>query len=247
MDVATKNTIKRYAKRYLDYGLNVIAINYSGDKKPLFKWKEFQERMVTPEEIDRWPACNIAVVTGTISNLVIIDCESRGDAEWFWRKRGRSPVIVQSRRGFHFWFRHPGGRVKNAQKVSEKYDVRGDGGYALAPPSIHREGCYRFVPGCELIDVAKLPTFNEEWLPVASTAIANGKAVSDGIKYIRCIRAVAGERGHGNTYRACCRLRDAGMSAEQALAAMIQWNETNAHPKWSVADLLHKIEDAFRN
>ena len=33
---------------------------------------------------------------------------------------------------------------------------------------------------------------------------------------------------------------------EQALAALIQWNETNAFPKWNVRELLHKVEDAFK-
>src|SRR5690606_20570683 len=43
--------------------------------------------------------------------------------------------------GFHVYFRHPGGRVPNStSKVAPGVDVRGDGGFVVAPPSVHASG-----------------------------------------------------------------------------------------------------------
>jgi hypothetical protein len=64
-------------------------------------------------------------------------------------------------------------------------------------------------------------------------------------KYILKITAVAGEGGHRHTFRAACKLRDAGLTPDEALTLLSQWNETNATPAWSEKELRHKIESAF--
>ncbi len=51
--------------------------------------------------------------------------------------------------GRHLFFLHPGGTVKNsAGRLGPGLDVRGDGGYIVAPPSIHPSGRpYIWLPG----------------------------------------------------------------------------------------------------
>jgi hypothetical protein len=56
---------------------------------------------------------------------------------------------------------------------------------------------------------------------------------------------VAGEGGHNATYRAACKLRDAGLAEVEALAILSDWNETNASPPWSAVELEHKIRSAY--
>lgn len=63
--------------------------------------------------------------------------------------------------------------------------------------------------------------------------------------YIQRIEAVAGHGGHNATFRAACKLRDAGLSAEEALAVLEHWNATNAKPPWSTAELRHKILSVY--
>lgn len=56
---------------------------------------------------------------------------------------GELPVTVESitGRGRHLYFKMPDQPVKcSASKIAPKIDVRGDGGYVLAPPSIHPSG-----------------------------------------------------------------------------------------------------------
>ena len=59
-------------------GWSIIPIK-TKTKLPLVSWKEFQTRRPTEEEIKTWwlqyPDAGIAVVTGKISNLIIVDID----------------------------------------------------------------------------------------------------------------------------------------------------------------------------
>jgi len=216
------------------------------DKKPLIKWKEYQDRKPTFEEIASWPeGCNLAIVTGAVSGIVVVDCESREDAEWFYRSRGKSPCVVQTKRGFHLYFRHPGQPVKNAQRVEDRYDVRGDGGYVLAPPSKHDEGAYTWK--LPFMGHKLLPVFDMTWRPVHKTEDSVEREISDGMAYISTIRAVAGQRGHDDTWRAANALKDSGLRECEALLCLLEWNRTNAEPPWGDKEILHKIKSAYGN
>lgn len=242
--MATRDEILAAAVCYVfQHGLSVIPVSQES-KIPAIKWKQYQERKPTFEEIAGWPVdVNVGIVTGAVSGIVVVDCESREDAEWFYKNRGKSPTITQTKRGFHLYFQHPGGVVQNAIRVENRYDVRGDGGYVLAPPSTHSAGEYAWkLP----FNFPALPQFDVSWRPESKMSEAEHKAIADGVAYISTIHAIAGQGGHNDTYRAACCLRAAGMGEAEALLAMQHWNQANAQPPWSNRDLLHKIQDAYR-
>lgn len=224
------------------YRFSVLPIGRES-KKPLVKWIHLQKRRPTMDEILEWPKENLAIVTGAISNLVVVDCDCREDAEWFWRHRGKSPTIVQTKRGFHFYFRHPGERVMSGTRIQGHYDVKGDGGYVLAPPSLHGEGAYLWVK--PLLEADKLPVFQTQWRPASEPEGGYEAAIRDGVAYIQRIVAVAGQAGHDTTYRAVWALRNAGLRESEALLALQEWNRTNADPPWTERELLHKIASVF--
>lgn len=226
------------------WGLSVLPIGEN--KRPTVKWKDFQERKPTFEEILSWPreGYNLAVVTGRVSGgLVIVDCESAEDARWFWDNKGQSTTIVRTKRGFHFYFQTDC-EVRNAQKCFDRYDVRGEGGYALIPPSRHSEGAYEWKK--PLGPIASLPAFHPSWRPESAGYTFNERLISDGAAYIRTIEAVEGSGGDRNTFRAALALRDSGLSESEALYVMLEWNKTNAKPPWGVKELLHKVCCAYR-
>lgn len=223
------------------FGFSVIPM--SEDKRPMIKWLEYQDRTPSMKEILSWPKENLGIVTGTISGIVVVDCESREDAEWCCKNLSKTPSVVQTRRGFHLYYRHPGVRIKNGIRVQNRYDVRGDGGYVLAPPSRHSAGAYRWV--CPLSSVEELPQFQTKWRPDTEREQSYEKVIRDGVKYITSIKAVSGQGGHNDTYRAACILRESGYSEAEALLAMQEWNQTNADPPWSPKELLHKIKEAY--
>jgi hypothetical protein len=64
--------------------------------------------------------------------------------------------------------------------------------------------------------------------------------------YIRKIFAVSGSGGHNATFRAACKLVEAGLNFDEVLNELLVWNETNAAPAWSVEELQHKTRDALK-
>lgn len=227
--------------------LGVSVIPLRTDKRPACEWTPYQSRLGSLEEATHWHANNLGLVTGRVSGIVVVDCESREDAEWFWRHRGKTNVIVSTPRGFHLYFAWPGTTVNNGTHIDGRYDIRGDGGYVVCPPSVVNGHEYQFVRGCHIKDAETLPTFQLQW------RWPNGperqpkqhRRIGNAVSYIRQIRAVSGNGGHSDTWRAVNRLRDGGLSEAEALAALIEWNQTNCEPAWTTAELLHKVQDCY--
>ena len=89
---------------------------------------------------------NIGVATGARSHCFVLDVDgSDGERELreLEAKYGPLPATVEAitARGRHLYFNWPSQPVRNsAGKVGAGLDIRGDGGYVLAPPSVHPSG-----------------------------------------------------------------------------------------------------------
>src|SRR5581483_2759319 len=146
----TANNMLKAALDYAERGLSVIPIKPQA-KQPLIKWKPYRGRRATPNEIRawlrQWPDANIGIVTGAISGIVVLDCDS-DDAMAFARQWGLPELAprVKTGNGWHIYFAHPGYRVRNFVKQDgDAIDLRGDGGFIVAPPSVHPSGsAYRW-------------------------------------------------------------------------------------------------------
>lgn len=122
--------------------------NHEGNdigKATLANWKSYQTRLPTEAEVTewwtRWPIANIAGITGALSGLVVVDLEYDGLAE-AERLGLYSGLTAITGKGRHLYFKHPGERICNqvAMKKLKGFDLRGDGGYVLLPPSRHATG-----------------------------------------------------------------------------------------------------------
>lgn len=139
-----------------------------------------KDATVNPDIIQRWwesnPDYNIAISTGEASYVFVLDVDGL-DAEAELRKLecqyGALPPTVEviTPRGRHLYFEWPGRAVRNsAGKVGPGLDVRGEGGYVLAPPSVHPSG-RRYAWSVDSVDT---PAAAPEWL----VAAAAGKAMN---------------------------------------------------------------------
>lgn len=147
------------ALEYLDRGWSIIPLN-PNDKKPFVKWAEFQKVQPTEEQIvgwwTQWPDAIPAVITGRLSGVYIVDCDS-DDAFASAVTLGlhRTPIRTRTRRGVHLWYAPPGDSIHRGPRVGSRgstdpnfhwpqisgLDWRGDGGYAALP---YPNGPYRF-------------------------------------------------------------------------------------------------------
>jgi len=116
------------------------------DKRPATP-HGLKDATTDPIEIENWwhhnPNYNIAIATGAVSGVFVIDLDG-ADAEAELRKlearHGVLPTTVESitGRGRHLFFKCPEKTVSNsAGKIAMGIDVRANGGYVIAPPSIH--------------------------------------------------------------------------------------------------------------
>ena len=97
----------------------------------------------------RWaqrPTANVGVVTGSTSGLVVLDIDPRhrGDESYAALERlyGKLPQTAQAFTGGggrHLLFQHPGGFI-TSKPIAPGLDIKADGGYIVAPPSLHASG-----------------------------------------------------------------------------------------------------------
>lgn len=96
----------------------------------------------------KWPNANVAIRTGAESGVWALDKDTHKGGEIalddLISKYGELPATVEAITGgggSHLLFKHPGQKVKTtSDQLGPGLDVRGDGGYIIASPSIHASG-----------------------------------------------------------------------------------------------------------
>lgn len=80
---------------------------------------------------------DVAIATGLPSLVVVIDADDADAYRTMYRKYGEPHV--NTRRGGHWYFRHPQDGKVTSTEIAPGLDRKADGGYVLAPPSRGRE------------------------------------------------------------------------------------------------------------
>ena len=189
---------------------------------------------------ERHPEANVAIATGAPSGIVVLDVDPRhgGDKSLSELQRKYSPLpraprVLTGGGGLHLYFAHPGGLVPNsAGRIANGIDVRGDGGYVVAPPSIHLSGQpYCWDPEAR-IDKVALPEIPRWLLDLAlnTNARVTGNATTE-IK-----------EGSRNTelYRVARSLHARGTGADGILGEILTINLERCRPPLS-EDEVRKI------
>lgn len=168
MPAPTPNLIG-HALSYAARGWHVLPCKPQG-KTPLTA-HGLKDATTDPEQIrawwTRWPDANIAITTGTISGLVVVDVDADKDGETTLELleavHGPLPETVRAITGgdgWHHLYQHPGDEdLRNtAGKLGAGIDTRGDGGYIVVPPSVHSSGQrYEWAVSPAELDLAPLP------------------------------------------------------------------------------------------
>lgn len=240
------------ARGYAARGWSVIPMQPHG-KRPLVAWREFQQRVASADEIDRWfrrwPDANVGVVTGRISGIVVVDVDLRhggpdsvADAE---AAHGPLPPTVEAATGGggrHLYYAHPGATLSNRVAIRPGIDVRGDGGCIVAPPSVHPSGRrYAWVDGHGPDELALAP-IPAHFFARSDAAHADGDSRRH---WRRLIREGIGQGQRNNTIASLTgHLLRRGVDPDVALELMLAWNRTHCRPPLpddEVAQVVHSI------
>jgi putative DNA primase/helicase len=174
------------------YGFSLIPIRYADKRPAMGSWKPSMERRLTPDELGDWYATpgdtgvqyNIGIVTGRISNVVVVDCDSDDAMRWADDHMPHSEMRVETAKGEHRYYRYPevglGERVRSVSRLRRDsgvaIDVRGDGGYVVGPYSVHETGVVYTKHGL-WPPTTDLPFFDPAWVgyPISESCFEQGR------------------------------------------------------------------------
>ncbi|MDX2439401.1 MAG: bifunctional DNA primase/polymerase [Desulfobacterales bacterium] len=243
-------------------------------KRPKIKWKQYQERIPTVQEVsewfDKWPDANIAVVTGKESGVVVFDLDSERAVEYAENEGGFPDTPkVKSGKGYHYFMQCPDFEVRNDVDTDLDMDIRSYGGYIVAPPSIHGSGrqyeweegfsIYEIDPApCKpwMIDYLKAITTKssapakEKTLKPSETSITAIKPITDDTYYgILKNGAQQGYRNHTAT-KLIGHLLGKSIPASEAWEMVSTWNNAKNSPPIDHTELkqtfdsIHKLHSS---
>lgn len=161
--LVTEPTTLDAALDYAARGWHVFPLKPQS-KEPATR-RGFYDATTNPEKLRRWFArgypYNIGIRTGTPSGIFIFDADGETGArslrelECKYEPFPQAPISTTGK-GRHFWFKTDAPIPCSVGKVAPDIDIRGDGGYVVAPPSIHPNGCrYDAIAPDWLVQVAR--------------------------------------------------------------------------------------------
>lgn len=259
---------------YRELGISVIRVPFM--QKAAGPWMEFQNRIATIEEIEEWcrVRCNVALVMGQVSGLVGVDADSDAALAWIKKNLPESPVGTRTPKGEHSFYSLPDGMTvgNRARLKGMKLDVRGEGGYLLASPSVHPSGGQYEKIG-DWSKIRECPVFDPNWLEfdrikkpdhiaddrkkVGRDHVggSNEMIVTSGWSHPDVQRrahayakkvpgAVSGNGGHRATFVLALKLaRLFALNEDELFEVMWGWNDS-CDPKWTRKEIQHKCIEA---
>lgn len=142
MSKLTPEQMLNKARQYvLADGYSVIPVGL--DKRPLLSsWKEYQTRKPTEEELtswwDKYPFANIGIVTGKVSGIIVVDIDTYKKDYTAIDYFPETFTIETGNKGYHLFYNYVEGFTisANAYESMPGVDLRSDGGFVVAVPSV---------------------------------------------------------------------------------------------------------------
>ena len=257
--MAMPNTVRRKdtsiaaaAAEFLKRGWSVLPVR-AHDKRPLIAWEPLQAARPSASDLSdwfrRWPDANIGIVTGEISNLVVIDVDPKHGGEYslerLQRRFGSLPPTVESETGGggrHFYFAHPGILCRNRAGLAQGIDLRGDGGYVVAPPSVHpssRRYTWALDRSPSQRSLAQLP----QWL-MAPGGVRVGRSLAD---WRRLAKEGVTEGQRNSTLASLTgHLLWHGVDPAVALELLLAWNRGHCRPPLDDVEAAQVVRNIVR-
>lgn len=159
------------AVRLLLGGRNVMPLRANG-KRPLYsEWLFLKDRRLKEEELRSAfrssPDANIAIITGKLSDLTVVDVDilkegtevekqaSVIEAEKLLKALPETFTVQTPSGGYHLYYRYDKEIPNMSNKcIHPQIDLRGEGGYVVAPPSVIEGVPYKVI---KAVPVAPFP------------------------------------------------------------------------------------------
>jgi hypothetical protein len=225
----------------------------SSGKHPLTA-QGVKDASTDPDQIGKWwnnwPSANIALAMGQPSGLLALDIDPRHDGNEnlfeLEKLNGELPKTLTSFTGgggSHLLFEYVSGIRNQAGKIAPGIDMKTDGGYIVAPPSMHRSGIsYRWADGLRPgeIDPAHLP---QRWIDLLIAA--SGAAVSAPMDLLDAGAIPQGQR-NDHLMSLAGSMRKRGLTAEELYPALTAVNDRRCKPPLEQREVWRIAQSAGR-
>src|SRR5829696_9163515 len=215
-------TARGEAVEYRRRGWSPIPLKPRSKEPNLRELRPYLTRKATKEELDAWPWSGVGIVTGHVSDVLVLDVDGpEGEAELKKYRHPATPTARTAGGGLHLYFRHPEQYVRTGIRVAPGLDVKASGGYVVAPPSVGENGrAYEWILSPDDAELADPP----EWLMrllererAKGPAAPVGERIPPG-KRNKVLASLAGS------------MRRRGMGEGEILAALQVTNEQRCQP-----------------
>ena len=184
-------TTNEIAAEYVDNGWSILPVKPEEKRPYMANWLQYQRERATKDMVQNWfvnlAGAGIGVVTGKISNMIVLDVESDCPypIEDILKKYPTQMVSRTGSGGYHLFYQYPQntGHVGNRVGIFERADLRADGGFIVLPPTRHPSGGqYQWIKRgplgafpMALLDLQSQPrTQNEGWITEALRGVSEG-------------------------------------------------------------------------
>lgn len=142
------------ALAYEAKGLSVFPLQ-PNEKLPAIKWEQFMTERPHRTQIASWwsenPDYNIAVITGQISGITVVDFDVKnGSISPLFKQMPPTITVKTPTGGYHCYYKYTPDIKQTVDyfRDGSGVDIRNDGGYVAAPPSCVNGICYKTIaPG----------------------------------------------------------------------------------------------------
>jgi uncharacterized protein (DUF927 family) len=244
-DSPIKSELLEAALAYAALGWSVIPLQ-PREKKPALKWEKYQRERADAEQIKkwwkRWPDANVGIVTGAVSGVIVLDVDGEeGRSSLKGKYLPRTCCAKTGGGGEHYLYKHPGVTVANFAGKLPGLDLRGDGGYIAAPPSVHPSGAsYEWSLPPEAEALHTMP----DWLAELIHASAPAEQV-EGVDPRTVLAGVEQGRRDSEIFRYAASLRARGIRKEEAQALVLR-AAAACSPPFPEEEALAKVDSAWR-
>ncbi|MDO4801242.1 MAG: VapE family protein [Prevotellaceae bacterium] len=242
-----------YAVDYINAGIAVFPLKQK-DKTPLTK-NGVKDATTDPAQVKAWwqkyPNANIGIATGKPSGglcAIDMDIDENKGINGFKSLRdwqSKHGIIKPSwmsktgRGGYHYFFisNEP---VKNRVNIIPAVDIRGDGGYVVAPPSIHPNGTpYQWMENLspEEVELVEADDNIKFFLAQGTETVQT--------RYLAPSIVPEGERNH-TLFRFACMMQSKGASDEAVYAATMAENNSKCNPPMTAHEVSIIVNSALK-
>lgn len=231
-----------WARYYVSMGWHVIPLN-PGEKSPLLgknQIQEYRKRVPTDSELRAWfdgTESNIGIITGLKNKPVVVDIDSQAGVsnyQKFTDSAKYSVPVVKTPRGYHLYFNAQSVPPRTRIGFIEDCDLKSEGGYVVAPPSINGNGgIYSWVRHPKDYTLLPLPEkfirreLGQDTLPAHPWGLSEGTRDE-------------------SMYSTAVSLYKGGMPKSNAIE-IIKSLAANCNPPFPLDEAIRKVDSAYDN